>query len=92
MKIIKVVINNPLDIAGIYPELGDCRIIKNSLYIATKLTVKEVKKKIQSITNIGFSVYKLVNYPPEILSWIEEMQVNNIENQLLKELLKTVKK
>ena len=92
LKVIKVVINNPLSVIGICSQFGDCSIIKNSIYIVTKLSASQVKQKIKGITNIGFDAYVLKDFIPEVLLWLEHLQVDDIQKQMLKNLLETVKK
>ncbi len=90
-KIIKVVINNPLMVVGACQQFGSCKVINNSIYIATVNSLKEIKSELESITNVGMKVSIVRDFIPEVAKWIEDMTVQDAAGQILKNLLSTVK-
>lgn len=91
MKVVKIITNSPLSFIGACSVFGDCNIINNNIYIVTTCSVKEIKDFLKEISTVAIEVRIVRDFTPQVLNWLEELQVNNIEGQLLHELLKTVK-
>lgn len=86
-KVIKLVSNNPLGFIGEASRYGDCKIIKGSLYIATDKSLKEIKQGLESCgMNMAYRVSIVRDFIPEVLDWIEELQVNDLNVQLIHRL------
>ena len=92
LKIVKVITNNPLSVIGVCSKYGDCKIIKNNVYIATSSSVKAIKEDIASMMTVGFKVIIVNDYSDEVLKWIRELQTTDMEGQLIRKMLETVKK
>lgn len=86
-KIVKIVSNNPMMFVAKASEYGDCKIIKGSLYIATDRGVKEIKEGMNELgMNLACRVSIVRDFIPEVLSWIEELQINDLNVQLIHSL------
>lgn len=87
-KIIKIVSNSPMVYIGKASEYGDCKIIKNSLYIATSNSLKEIKQGLDTLgMNMAYRASIVKDFTPEVLEWIEELQVNDLNVQLIHRLI-----
>ena len=90
-KIIKIITSTPFAIIGLCSKYGPCKIIHNSLYIITDSAMKTIKQDIKTIHTTALQISIDRNPRSEILSWIEELQIQDLNYQLLHEMLKTVK-
>lgn len=90
-KIIKIVTAHPFAILGVCAKYGPCKIIHNTLYILSAETLKNIKEDIQTMYTMAFKLNIDKSPRSEILSWVEELQIQNLDQQLLAELLKTVR-
>lgn len=87
-KIIKIVSNSPITYIAKASEYGDCKIIKGSLYIATDKALKEIKEGIGELgMNLGYKISIVRDFIPEVLAWIEELQINDLNVQLIHSLV-----
>lgn len=86
-KIIKIVSNSPIAYITKASEYGDCKIIKGSLYIATDNALKEIKEGVGELgMNLGCKISIVRDFIPEVLTWIEELQINDLNVQLIHSL------
>lgn len=86
-KVVKIISNNPLGFISEASRYGDCKIIKGSLYVATDKSLKEIKQGLGTCgMNMAYRVSIVRDFIPEVLDWIEELQVNDLNVQLIHRL------
>ena len=90
-KIVKVIVNSPIMLIGACQQFGHCKIIKNSIYVATTNTLKEIREELDNICTVGYKAIIIREYLPEVMDWIRELQTQDLEIQLLKKMISTVK-
>jgi hypothetical protein len=82
LKIIKVVSNQPMLILSACADFGDCKAVGNTVYIATQNYLKDIKDSLHSLFITGYVVSVVKTYNPELLQWIEDLQINNVIKQI----------